>query len=350
MDGATTNGFENFTRSTDGGATWSSQTIPCATISSVVLDGSRQGFGSACTGSTYAQESYDQAIHILPLDTTGNTVFFGGVGFYESTNGGGVWSEPFFNGQIHSDVHAIQSDPFNNNEVYVGTDGGLFRFDIPSSTFTALNSNIVAAQSYSGSLTPDDPHTVIIGFQDNGVTLLSGSQNWTEQDVGDGGSTIFDLNASGYAYHVASVKFGNTVSPAAPMLNYSTNAGATWTDASANLTTVMANSSDPGPVFLGPLAADYTKGHRLFAAGEFAYVSTNGTISNFARQETAVLGGGCGTTNCSVISLALAPSDVNVAYSLSWANGAPFKVSRTGQAALNSGASWEIGPPACRAT
>ncbi len=178
--------YSGFYESTNLGATWSQMVVPCDQfVQGVVIDGTSEiyGGGSDCTKpSTFAQSFYDQALAVSP--SSASAVLFGGVGLYQSANGGSAWS--FIGDQgIHSDQHAIAYDPFNGNNYWVGDDGGLFYYN--GGSFTDLNGGLNSAQLYGVALNSGPPFNVLGGFQDNGTELYTGAPAWAQTDNGDAG-------------------------------------------------------------------------------------------------------------------------------------------------------------------
>ena len=154
--------YSAFYQSTNAGPsmTWTLQKVPCATMpSGDVIDGTPDGSNTSsivkganttCGPSTFSLSAYDQAMAVSPADPTGQTVYFGGVGLYESTNGGATWA--FLNpgdstgqggnitGSYHEDQHALTFDPSGPANLFVGDDGGLFVDN--GGTFTDVNAGL----------------------------------------------------------------------------------------------------------------------------------------------------------------------------------------------------------------
>ena len=214
------NSYVGFFKSTDGGVTWSAQTVPCATLSGQTIDGTVGGAGSSCGASTFSQSFYDQALLVLPGNPA--SVEFGGVGIYGSADSGAHWSFQASNGGTHSDQHALAIDPFNSNHIFVGNDGGLYLFDLTSGSFTALNSTISAGQIQGIGPHPTNNSLLIAGFQDNGTERFTGSPGWKEVDIGDGGFALFDHSNPNFAYHTLAT------TGRGPLLSTSSDGGVSW--------------------------------------------------------------------------------------------------------------------------
>jgi hypothetical protein len=161
-------GYVNMFVSLDAGLSWNpksilSPTVPSYSQNGNVLDG---------TGSGNVSQSYfDQALMVSPTDP--ETVYFGGVGLYESSNYGNQWTFLPSAGGLHPDQHALVLDP-STGDILVANDGGLYSFprQVPGpTTFTSLNSTISASEIQTIGVHPTNP-TVLIGGVEEGGTQL----------------------------------------------------------------------------------------------------------------------------------------------------------------------------------
>ncbi|HZC46112.1 MAG TPA: hypothetical protein VE243_06525, partial [Candidatus Acidoferrum sp.] len=160
--------YAGFYRSANDGVTWTAASVPSATAGSVILDGSNS--------SNFSQSFFSQTLAIDPADSTGATVVFGGVGIYRSINSGTNWTSLAPSGGTHSDQHAIAFDPAGAHSFYLGNDGGLYRFDVGTLAWTALNASIGAAQVQSVGPHPTNSNVALAGFQDNGTARYDATQ------------------------------------------------------------------------------------------------------------------------------------------------------------------------------
>jgi Abnormal spindle-like microcephaly-assoc'd, ASPM-SPD-2-Hydin len=359
--------YVGFYVSLDGGNTWKPAgilppSVPSFTQGSTTIDG---------TGSSnFAQSFYDQALYASP--TTKGTVFFGGVGLYESTNYGYSWTFLAPNGGVHSDQHAFALDPASGN-LLVGNDGGLYSFS-PSTltpTFTSLNTMISASQVQGIGADPIDRTHVIAGFQDNGTQLYSGQVgNWygPDSESGDGGFELYDQVDPNFVYHDFSLDQYNN-----PQISASTDGGQTWCSAPAsgpcnipnhwtpNLVNQLNLANDPGPAFYAPIAVDPAVAHRVFFGAHSIYVSTDG-MATWAQQTdqeltSSGIGGGvaCQDQTCALDDVEFAPSDHTRAWAVAMSSldgSVAFAVNNTTEANLQldanhpHGAQWNDVTPA----
>ncbi|MEQ8706504.1 MAG: T9SS type A sorting domain-containing protein [Phaeodactylibacter sp.] len=151
---------------------------------------------------------YSHDVAIKPDDP--NTIIYTGVDLFKSTNGGltveqkGYWFNWFF-GQtpvggpegpsdyVHADIHAAYYSPFDNNTVFVATDGGVFVSDDNGESWSGRNGGYQTQQFYakfSSSLT--NPDLAIGGLQDNATAVYLGDDSWYRVIGGDGMCTAID--------------------------------------------------------------------------------------------------------------------------------------------------------------
>jgi len=314
--------YVGFFQSIDGGANWTAKSVPSwPNPNGTTIDGT--------AGTNFSQEGYDQVLLVSPTDP--QTVIFGGVGVYETVNGGTSWSFLAQNGGTHSDQHAL-AVASDNDTVYIGNDGGVYMFTLSGisggvATFTSLNATLSAGQIQGIGPHPTKDNTLLAGFQDNGTDLYTGTVNWTQPETGDGGFALFSPASPNMAFHTFSAGGPNV------LLGDSTDGGATWTDVVAQL----GFFGDPSSGFYPPLAADPTNGQRLLLGGHGMYVLDFSTLT-ISLQSPQILTG-CLNSSCSLQDIEFAST--NQAWALSMQSGlAPFKLFNTIEANLNSGALW----------
>ncbi|HVA68664.1 MAG TPA: hypothetical protein VNF45_05085 [Candidatus Binataceae bacterium] len=350
------------------GMTWSAGAVPCATLQAEVLDGTASGAntssagpGTSCGPSTASQSSYDQAMAVSP--TSPATVWFGGLGLYQSTDGGATWNflEPGGSaGSYHTDQHALVLDPFDSTDstLYVGNDGGLFLDR--SGVFSDINSGptggLKSGQMYGVSISPAQPPGLLGGLQDNGalhfntgnLTIVPPDLSWNTTGVGDVGVIPLAPNDSNYAFHAAS---GN---PMLPFLFYS-NAGGisgSWNDASEEIRAALNDELD-SVVFLPPIAVSPNPAtpHRILFGGHFVYAVGFGTGTPVVSVQSSAAATPASCPNnmadCAIQDIEFDPSGTN-AWAISANAPTPsdptvntgYQVSCTTQADLDSGAVW----------
>jgi photosystem II stability/assembly factor-like uncharacterized protein len=336
--------YVGFFRSTDGGQTFlQTASTPMLTYNSTTYDGTND--------SNSSQSGYDQSLIVSPYAKA--NVVFGGVLIYYSTDGGDTWAPQE---QTHVDQHAFDVDPSststNGAVINAGNDGGLYQFNLRTlSEIKSLNANLPTAQIYGVSAAPSltsyalpggiAANQVLAGFQDNGAQVNQGMAGlaWTQPPTASsdrGPALISQANAS----------FAYTSDPSGPnpfgfpfQLDQSTNSGSTWT------TEVVSNSQDaskdPGAVLFPPIATDPTTSSRVLLAANALYSSTDNGVTWSKQSSSFLTPSTCTSGICPINDLQFAPSDGTVAYAISATDGiAPFTISYSGNANLNSSATW----------
>ena len=172
-------------KSTNGGANWNQ-------ISAGVQLGGNYGSGWSDQGS------YDLCIAVNPSNS--NHVFVGNIELHETIDGStfsvkrispgaNAWDCP-----THVDLHRIVFAPSNNNIIYIGCDGGVYKSTDGGNNWTSANSGISTIQFYRIASHPTRHDTLIGGAQDNGNfrSFNAGATAWNLTTTGDGMNCFFD--------------------------------------------------------------------------------------------------------------------------------------------------------------
>lgn len=276
--------------SNDGGLTWTRSTSISAhraevayapsnptTVYATVSSGSSiRVWRSTNGGVTYTQqaantistyEAYNNALWVNP--TNANTILYGGVYLYRSTNAGGSRSQAF--SDIHPDIHEFvthpQFDGVNNKTVFVGTDGGLYRI----SDFAGGNANLFfynglgITQFYGAAISPQSGR-IMGGTQDNGTRLYTGNiANWTQSAGGDGGYAAVDPLDSNFFYGCIywAYQFRSTTGGGSTHYIYNT----------ANPITDAGNADNVN--FINRFVIDHNNPNRMLVAAQRLWRSNN---------------------------------------------------------------------------
>jgi hypothetical protein len=136
-------------------------------------------------------------------------IYSGGIGISQSSGGSGFSAiGTDSNGSaIHVDVHVIIE---HQGQIYVGTDGGLFRFT-PQPNVTGVDRweslNTPSLQNFLATGATVDPVAsgiVLVGNQDNGIGRRSTNGQWTSSGYSNEREIVrfdpFPANAGNYAY------------------------------------------------------------------------------------------------------------------------------------------------------
>ncbi len=230
-------------RSADGGATWVKRAVHVG----------------MCPSSGLNQCSYDHVI--LPSPTSPDTVYFGSVDLYRSTDGAASWkmltNVYSAGGSVHVDHHAMAIPPSAPDTVYFANDGGLYRSTDGGTTFENLNASLGLIQFNGIALHPTNPDLMMGGTQDNGNLRYTGSPLWEDRTGSDGGFDLIRaddpsqvLAANYYAYMNFSQDGGIDFADVTPFGKLMTLSG----DAKEPMgfyPPAMAAPAAPGLVFLG---------------------------------------------------------------------------------------------------
>ena len=172
--------LEGIYKSTDGGDSWQPLPIYEPTLASLPrsLYG---GFGW-----------YFGKIRINPDNP--DDVFILGVDMYRSQDGGINWSlavPPWWTYEVHADKHDLV---FKNGNIYLATDGGLYRSEVSSTDNWQDIENIPATQFYRVAHNPHTPDFYYGGAQDNGSTGGNAAliNEWGRIYGGDGFQMAFN--------------------------------------------------------------------------------------------------------------------------------------------------------------
>ncbi|MBI4469963.1 MAG: hypothetical protein HY650_11650 [Acidobacteria bacterium] len=238
LEDPSTGDLLSLVKSTNGGTTWSELDRP--------------------TGSSLiCQCIYDNVMAVSP--TNPNVAYFGGVGFYRTTNGGMNWTDLSIASRIHVDVHAIVFDPGNPSRAFVGTDGGVWASSNGGSSWGNLNSNLAITQFNYIAPHPTDVKVLYGGTQDNGTVRYTGAPAWSQVRGGDGGAVLVDFQAPNTIYHT----FYNL------SFERSDNGGLTW------VSRLNGIATDDRSLFYIPVAMDPSDSRTLYLGSYRLYKSSN---------------------------------------------------------------------------
>ncbi len=170
------------------------------------LDGGNTWARNSATGNVVARPFYFSVIAVDP--TNSKRIYRPAFNLSISDDGGQSFREPSFDGGwVHSDFHALWINPKNPQQIYVGTDGGLYMSLDKGNNFMFIH-NLPLSQFYHVAYDFEKPfYNVYGGMQDNGQwfgpsTFPGGieNRNWQSVGFGDGFSVIPDLSNSDYVY------------------------------------------------------------------------------------------------------------------------------------------------------
>lgn len=230
----------------------------------------RKSTGSAaCDGQCY----YNMVLTVKVDDPS--TVYRGNLHVFKSGDWGATWSDLTGSWgpsqRVHQDTHALLLRPGAPADLWVGSDGGVWRSTDGGATFSNANGNLSLTQFYAVSVDPGDPERICGGAQDNASLARVGSDVWSLQFAGGDGfvcgfnpertSTAYAASYPGTypdVYRSTTGLFGNYASITGA------GRGIDPSDRIAWVTPYLLDPSDPSTLYLGT--------HKL-------YKSTNGGTS-----------------------------------------------------------------------
>ncbi len=274
-------------RTTDGGTTWTA---------------------TGATPAGVAQAGYNLVLGVHPTDP--NTVLFGEVSLWRTTNGGGAWARVSTGAPgIHPDQHAIAFDPGNGSRVFAGNDGGLFLSADTGVTYTHRNKDLATLQYFICAHHPQWDAVMLGGTQDNGAQRYLGHPAWEHSALGDGAYAAIDATSDPRRWF-ESRWWGF------PLFRSDTaGAPGSWVDRKG---TIGTNSN----WFYPPFEMDPSDSRILFVGYERLWR----TIDS-GNTWTAITGALIGAAT-NITAIAVAPSDSNTVY-VGLQNGSVFRVTQS---------------------
>lgn len=129
--------------------------------------------------------------------TNANIVYFVAHNVWKSTNGGVSWSQlTNWWEKVHTDMHQINTSPYNNGQLWNMNDGGVWLSTDGGNTWTPKSDGIYGIEIYHGGTSPTRRDMVSIGTQDNGE-LYASSSGWFTNRGGDWQShCVFDYRSN----------------------------------------------------------------------------------------------------------------------------------------------------------
>lgn len=323
-------------RSTDGGATWSTlggglpasggrvalarapsdaNTLYAAFANGSALtgifrttDGGTNWTATAATPAGVGQAGYNLVLGVHPTDA--NTVLFGEVSLWRTTNAGAAWARVSTGSPgIHPDQHAVAFHPTNGNLVFVGNDGGVFYSTDGGVTYTHRNKDLATLQYFICANHSLWDAVMLGGTQDNGAQRYLGHPAWEHSALGDGAYAAINATTDTRRW------FESRWSSFPIFRSDTAGAPGSWVDKKGTIAT-------NGNWFYPPFEMDPNDSRVLFVGYERLWRTTNSGDSWTSITGTLV----GGTTN--ITAIAVAPSDSNTVY-VGMQNGSVFRVTQS---------------------
>ncbi|SEM07973.1 Por secretion system C-terminal sorting domain-containing protein [Aquimarina amphilecti] len=240
------------------------------------LDGGSSFTIRATSSSTnqvyFTQASRDMAIAVS--DSNSNEVHLGGMNYSRSLDGGitfstlATWSNPGDRSYVHADIEVMT---YIDGNIYVGSDGGIFRSKDRGNNMDDLTQGGLAVRQlyrFGGSLT--DANMIVAGAQDNGTSIMNGSTRQFKEWLGaDGMECFIDHKNKNVVY--GTVQFGS--------LYKSTNGGNS-----------IGNISKPGNFsgeWVTPFTIDPVDNKKIYVGYSNLFRSNNGGSNGSWRNITS---------------------------------------------------------------
>ncbi len=168
-------------------------------------DGGEHWKPQSATMNVVSRPFYFSCVVIDPKDP--KRVYRPGYGFSYSDDGGYSFSDASYDGGwVHSDHHALWINPNYTNQMYLGTDGGVY-FSLDRGATWMFVYNLPVGQFYHVALDNKTPYNMYSGLQDNGSWMAPSAapggvnnSNWLNLYGGDGFWTVPDLADNNIAY------------------------------------------------------------------------------------------------------------------------------------------------------
>jgi photosystem II stability/assembly factor-like uncharacterized protein len=171
----------------------------------ISADGGENWKQQSATANIVARPFYFSTIVVDPLDP--KRVYRPAFVFSYSNDGGYSFADASNEGGwVHSDMHALWINPNNTNQLYVGTDGGVYYSLDRGATWSFVQS-LPVGQFYHAAVDNREPYNVYGGLQDNGSWVAPSSAPggvsnaaWKAIYGGDGFWTVPDALDPNIAY------------------------------------------------------------------------------------------------------------------------------------------------------
>ena len=313
------NDLSNIFKSTNGGASWTGMAKSGTTYKSYSNTNTESSSLQTLLGG---QGWYNHAVVVD--NANANIAYFGGQLLLAKTTDGGTtfaqrsnWLAQFSLPYVHADFHAAHMA--SNGNLYVGTDGGIFKSTDAATTFTyTLNIGIASHLVYQVGSSLNNTNAVIAGLQDNGTRVRVSNTSTFNQEIGGDGFGC-NINRANASQMLGSLYYNR--------IQKSTDGGLNFTQACSGIT--ECNNSSTGSFITRIVAAaSDTTGNTVYTfSSTKVYKSTN-----YAGSWTAVGSTGMIVSGAIVRNVGVAPSNGSVLGVVSSGGGASIST--------NGGTSW----------
>ena len=287
--------------SSDGGETWKSQ---------------------SATMNVVSRPFYFSCVVIDPKDP--KRVYRPGFGFSYSDDGGYSFTDASYDGGwVHSDHHALWINPNYTNQMYLGTDGGVY-FSLDRGATWMFVYNLPVGQFYHVACDNNTPYRMYGGLQDNGSWVAPSAapggvnnSSWQDMYGGDGFWVQPDLTDNNIAYAESQGgNMGRIDLTTFKSLDITPQAGKSEEKLRWNWNT--------------PIVTGQTNKHNLYTAAQYLYKTTDqgrtwqkisgDLTTNDKKKQQQEESGGLSEDNtsaenhCTIFTVAESPLDENLVW------------------------------------
>jgi hypothetical protein len=312
----TTTNCGKLRKSIDGGQTWSAQLA---------------GANNFCGGQCF----YDISIAIDPVNA--NIAYVGGAAgtsiMRRTTDGfATVVNTPSRQVGLHADNHVLAITPApNNNIIYNGTDGGIWRTEDSATSWQSLNNSTYSATQFQSiAIHPTDRYMTLGGSQDNGSHMMKANNEpekpingFTRVDFGDGGYARIDQTATDTTnvvmYHTYFNQTGNQIG-FARVSQTTCAAEGQWAFKGASTAAAAPNACGDASGANGMLLTDTVQFYAplelgppvIGSTGNTVYFGTDRLYRSINKGDTMVLSSQAPITAAQTLTtIAISPQDDN---------------------------------------
>ena len=136
---------------------------------------------------SYTTTSKEDVINTILIDPQNPDIVYAGIynhGVIKSTNGGETWN-PANNGLYNQKIVTLEMDPTNSEQLYAGSDAGLFVSSNAGTSWKLVNSSLAPYKIKAIGIDPDHPEVLYVGTSVNGLfKSKDAGSTWQEMNNG----------------------------------------------------------------------------------------------------------------------------------------------------------------------
>ncbi len=259
-------------------------------------------FPNGTSNYFWSQGTYNWYLNVSSRPGPQDVIYVGMIDAAQSYDGGATWRSiggpTYVAGALtHNDQHFCIPDPTNPNRVYIGGDGGAYRYTFDPATnnggWTYLNRNLGVSMFYKADFHNSNANVMIGGTQDNATPASVGDlANWENCGGGDGGFSCINQSSPNIQY---------TTSQSLGVYRTSNY----W----SSQTTITPSTGGDSKAFIAPIVLDPNNYNLLYAGTNYLWRRDDAT-----GVWTARLGGQLLSASGNLRAITIAPGDTNRIY------------------------------------